>query len=431
MKKNGLDFRPFRAWRYDSGRVSLSDAIAPPYDVISPAEREALYARSPFNVVRLILGKESNFYEHARECWVEWTKQGVLTQDPEPAFYLYEQAFAHPLDGRPLRRLALMGTLHLENAQGLVLPHEETFSGPKRDRFLLLEKTRTNLSPIFGLYPDSRRTLDRMVSSCRNSPPLFQAKEGQGILHQGWAVRKKEDQEALRELLSSKKILIADGHHRFETALEYRSKMREKFPKAPPDAPFDFVMMALVEFHDEGLLVLPTHRLIRSFGNFSSKKEFLDRLRQPFDFQPLPEGRIFPELNRCSPGEKAFGGIFGKEGAFLLRLKNPEAARKVMPPGKPAVWYEIETALLNHFIFKKLWGVPEKEAPSLLGYTHSPEEALRAVREGKAEAAFLLRATGVDTIQELADTGERMPQKTTYFYPKLASGLFFYHQEKA
>jgi uncharacterized protein (DUF1015 family) len=422
-----LDFRPFQAWRYHSSKVELSHVIAPPYDVISADEREALYERSPFNVVRLILGKEDNFYENARTLWAEWSRQGILVQDPRPVFYLYEQTFNHPWASRPLRRLALVGILKLERS-GSVLPHEQTLSAPKKDRFLLLEKTKTNLSPVFGLYQDSSQLLAKLFSSARSKPPLFRARDDQKILHQGWAIVEERDQKAVREALKQEKVLIADGHHRYETALEYASEMREKLAGQASEAPFDFVMMALVEFADEGLLVLPTHRIIHSFGP-CPKKDFLDRLRIHFDFLPFPERELFSEMNRRSPKEKVLGAFLGSEGSFLLRLKNLETVRELMPPGKPSLWYEVEANLAAHFIFSTLWGISGKEQEGLIRYTRSWEEAAREVGEGRAEAAFLLRSVGVDTIRKLADTGERMPQKTTYFYPKLASGIFFYHHE--
>lgn len=421
------DFRSFRAWRYNPRRIELGRAIAPPYDVISPAEREELYAKSSYNVVRLILGKETDFYEKAAEWWREWTRDGILIQEERPALYLYEQTFKHPWDSRPMRRLAILGILKLDESD-LVLRHEATFEGPRRDRLLLLEKTRTNLSPIFGLYQDANKRLARLFSSSQKNPPLFQTPDDEGTLHRGWMIQEKKDQDAIREVIQGSKIFIADGHHRFETAVEYRRKMREKSPGAPPDAPYDFVMMALVESGDEGLLVLPTHRIIRSFVH-SSLEEFLSRLHAHFDFLPHSEAEIFSELSRRPSQEKVFGLLLGKNGSFLLRLKDPSAAQKLMPAGKPPIWYEVEANLLTHLVFEVLWKLPEDERRNVVEYTRSWEEAARRIREGKAEAAFLMRTPDIDTIRKLADTGERMPQKTTYFYPKLASGLFFYHHD--
>lgn len=419
------DLRPFPAWRYNPARVDLSQVMAPPYDVISPAERETLYAKSPFNVVRLILGKESDFYEQAGLRWETWSREGILIQDRRPAFYLYEQVFKHPLNSRSLRRRAVVGVLKLEE-EGTVLRHEATFEAPKKDRLLLLEKIQTNLSAVFGLYRDPPKVVSALSAAYAKKPVLFQAQDDEGVTHQGWAIEDKNDQKILRETLGRGEILIADGHHRYETALEYRRQMRKKIPLSPREAPFDFVLMALVESEDEGLVVLPTHRLIRSLGS-SSKTAFLERLRAHFDFIPTPEGELFKAMEARGDGEKVFGGLFGKEGSFLLKLKNLEPIQSLLPPGKPPIWYEMEVNLLTHFIFQELFGNSCKEVEGLVDYTCFWEEAVRAVQEKKADAAFLMRSPKIDTVRELAEAGERMPQKTTYFYPKLASGLFFYH----
>jgi uncharacterized protein (DUF1015 family) len=422
---SGVDFRPFRAWRYATNRVELGQVIAPPYDVISPGEQSALYERSPYNVIRLILGKEPDFHEEAARRWKAWTGEGILTQEARPAFYLYEQTFMHPVVPRSMRRLALVGTLKLETP-GAVLAHETTFAGPKQDRLLLFERTQTNLSPIFGLYPNSKGLLLPLCRAQSEKPVLFEARDSAGVLHRGWAIEQEEDQKKIREALKDEKILIADGHHRYETALEYQKERRQKSPEAASEAPFDFALTALVALEDEGLLVLPTHRIVRTLGTLF-KEELLSRLRPYFDLIPVPERELFSRLSAESPKEKVFGGFFGASGNFLLRLKDLGAIRKFLPKEKPPIWYETEANLLTSLIIRTLWNPPAEKYAEWIGYTHSWEEAARAVREGGAEASFLMRSPKVEAIRELAQAGERMPQKTTYFYPKLADGLFFYH----
>jgi uncharacterized protein (DUF1015 family) len=421
----GIDFRPFRAWRYEGKRTELGQVIAPPYDVISRAEQEALYERSPYNVIRLILGKEPDFHERARLLWETWTGEGILVQDERPSFYLYEQTFRHPWEKRQMRRLALVGTLRL-GAPGSVLAHEATFAAPKQDRLLLLEKTRTNLSPIFGLYQNSRQILLPLCEASRKKPLLFEAEDAAGVLHRGWAIEREEEQRDIREALHQERILIADGHHRYETALEYRRKMRIVHPETPEEAPFDFALMALVAFEDEGLLCLSTHRIIRSFGALS-REAFLKKLRDYFDALPVKEEELFKTLEAASLEEKVFGGLFGEEGNFLLRLKDAGRVRKFLPEGKPPLWYETEANLLTSFVIQALWSPAPEEYQRDVEYTRSWEEAAQEVRAGRAAASFLMRTPRVEGIRALADAGERMPQKTTYFYPKLADGLFFYH----
>ncbi|MBI2167285.1 MAG: DUF1015 domain-containing protein [Candidatus Omnitrophica bacterium] len=421
------DFRPFREWRYEPRREELSRLIAPPYDIISSPEQNALYQRSPYNVVRLTLGREANFYDEAARRWKEWREQGILVQAKRPAFYLYEQTFKRPADGRLLRRTAVVGILKLENSSA-VLRHEATFRGPKQDRTLLLEKTRANLSPIFGLFPDSQKALASVAGALKGKPPLFEASEEDGTLHRGWAIEGESDQKKIQALIAQNRILIADGHHRYETSLEYRNALRKKFPKTPQDAPFDFVLTALVAFEDPGLVMLPTHRVLSSLGP-SSKEEFLERLRKHFDCIPCAPEKLAAEVERRPKSEKVFGAAFAGKENFLLRLKSLDSIRKFLPGGKPSLWYEVEANLLNYFIFDVLWGLPESERQSLIEYTHASGEALERVQREAAEAAFLLRPPEVREVHQLAEAGEKMPQKTTYFYPKLADGLFFYAQE--
>ena len=427
MSTEETDFRPFKSWRYDSKQVSLEQVIAPPYDVISPREQEALYGKSPSNVVHLILGKEPDFYERARERWQEWSKRGILVQDKQSAFYLYEQTFRHPLDSRLLKRLAVVGILKLEES-GVVFRHESTFEGPKRDRLSLLEKVKTNLSPVFGLYHDSKKAVSQIAARFQKKPPLFEARDDQEVLHRGWAIEDEKEQAAIQEALRHEKILIADGHHRYETALEYRRRMRETASETPSEAPYDFVMMALVESGDAGLLVLPTHRILRSLRPIS-KTVFTEQLKKYFDFSPFAFEKLFESLAARPPQEKSLGLFLGDAASFVIRLKDLPSVRSFLPPNKPLIWYEMEVNLLSHFILDVVWGVPEEKRRDSIQYTHFADEAMDAVRSGKAEAAFLLRAPTVDTVRELAYAGERLPQKTTYFYPKLASGFFFYHHD--
>lgn len=426
-KAEGLDFLPFRAWRYNPRQVELSRVIAPPYDVISLREQEALYGRSPFNVVRLILGKENNFYEAARKRWEEWTQRGVLIRDGAPSYYLYEQTFKHPWDGRPMRRLAVIGILKLDRPDQ-VLPHEATFEGPKKDRFQLLAKTKVNFSPIFGLIRDSKGVMTGLASRYRQKPPLFEAAGDEGSFHRGWALEAGGEQDRFHQWVRKEKILIADGHHRYETAVAYRYEMRKKFPEAPDGQPYDFAMTALVGFEDEGLLMLPTHRMIRSLG-VRSRTEFLSRLRDHFDLLPFPDERLFSELLHRPKNEIVLGGLFGSDGSFLLRFKNPKGLRR--PPSflKRITRYRIEADLLNRLVFDSLWGLAEAERRDLIEYTRSSEEAVEKIKKNQAEAAFLLRPPEIERVRALADRGERMPQKTTYFYPKLADGFVFYSHE--
>jgi uncharacterized protein (DUF1015 family) len=268
--KTMTDFRPFKAWRYDPSRVDMNRVIAPPYDVISPSEQEALYDRSPYNCVRLILNKietadseGSNRYTRAQKFYERWRQEGVVVQEDQPSFYFYRQTFRDPRNGKIAERTALLGRLRLEPFEkGIVIPHEKTLSKPRADRRKLLEATETNFSPVFGLYEDPQKQVSSVQQEIIKTAPLFEALDDQGVRHSVWVVNKPDWVEKIQTGMSTKKIYIADGHHRYQTALEYGADKRRQDGNPDAEMPYDFVLMAMIEFNDPGLILLPTHRVI-------------------------------------------------------------------------------------------------------------------------------------------------------------------------
>lgn len=432
------DFRPFKAWRYNTAKVKMDKVIAPPYDVISPAGQEELYKQDIHNCIRLILNKEessdtesNNRYIRARDFFNAWRREGVLSRDEEPCYYLYRQIFADPLTQRSKSRLALLGRLKLESFdKNIVIPHEKTLSKPRADRRRLLEATQTNFSPIFGLYESNQSELPSIYSQVMNQPYLFDAKDKEGVQHTVWAIRDSQFVQTIHKELSDKKIYIADGHHRYQTALEY-AQARHQELGIPQDKlkPFDFVYMALVEFYDSGLVLLPTHRIINLFEGFHKDKT-LETLGAYFDIQPCASKQDMEKrISDTSADQNVFGFILdGKY--YFLKLKNRQEASKKMLPGKPDIWYQLDVNLLTHLIVSKLWNIPETQWESTIQYTQYVEDAFNRVKEGKAAAAFILRATRVEVLREMGKTQELMPQKSTYFYPKLTSGLVFHAHEE-
>src|SRR3989338_1640613 len=252
--KTMADFRPLRGWRYDPSKNDFQKVIAPPYDVISPAQQERLYERSRYNCVRLILNKiesadtpGNNRYTRARDVYESWQRDGILTREKEPCFYLYRQNFKHPENGILLERSALMGRVKLESFEkGVIIPHEKTLSRPKEDRKKLLEAANANFSPIFGLYQDPRGEVKSLLIGADEEKPLFEAVDDEGVRHRVWVVRDSRQGEQLRRELSARKIYIADGHHRYQTALDHSLEVRQ----GEGELLSDFVLMALVEFND-------------------------------------------------------------------------------------------------------------------------------------------------------------------------------------
>ena len=420
--KTMADFRPLQGWRYDPAKNDFQKVIAPPYDVISPDQQDRLYEKSPYNCIRLILNKientdtpDNNRYTRARDAYQSWQKEGILTQEKAPCFYFYRQNFKHPENGTLLERSSLLGRIKLEPFEnGIILPHEKTLSRPKEDRKKLLQAAGTNFSPIFGLYQDPRGEVKSLLSGADQEKPLFEAVDEEGVRHRVWVVRDSSRVESLHQAFSDHKIYIADGHHRYQTALDHSHEVRQ----GEGELLSDFVLTALVEFEDPGLVLLPTHRMVLPYASFPANP--LEALKKYFDVKPVPNEKT--ENNAVGV---SFGLMLGGN-SYQLILRDLEAAKREMPAGKPDIWYRFDLNVLAHLVFAKLWNLPETEWENVLRFTHHPPEAVEAAQSGKAKASFLIRAPRTRLLQEMGEAGQLMPQKSTYFYPKLASGLVFY-----
>lgn len=424
------DYRPFEAHYYNPSKVNFDEVIAPPYDVISPKEQQALYDRSPYNVIRLILNKEeagdkdrNNRYTRARDFFHHWRQNQILIREEKPCFYLYRQIFDHPESGKKLARFALLGIVKLEPFEkGIVVAHEKTLAKPKADRRRLLEMTKTNFSPVFGLYEDEAGYLQSLLTNMSAQKPFFNAAGAEGVSHEMWRITESPVIHRIQEFLGQKNIYIADGHHRYQTALDYAQEMRRR-ERIPEDIlrPYDFALMALVRFEEEGLVLLPTHRTVKPFAGWDSKK-LLENLKQFFRVENLK--RSDPEVRGQTP--TGFDLILQDGSNYRLTLENLDKAKSQMPAGKPEIWYSLDVNLLAHLVFHQLMGLAPESWESHLQFTHSEKEAKEWVGRGEAVCAFLLRAPEVKILKQMGEVKELMPQKSTYFYPKLASGLVFY-----
>jgi uncharacterized protein (DUF1015 family) len=391
--------KPFRALRYDSARVGdLGAVVAPPYDVISPAQQEALYARSPWNVVRLILPREPEPAVAAAATLHAWRAAGVLAVDAEPALYFYSQEFALR-NGSRHRRDGILCRLGLEEfATGVVRPHERTFPGPKRDQLALLRATGAYLSPIFGLYARPGERL-RAVAGVAGAP-LVEITEEHGEVHRLWRVTDPAAVARVTSALAAETIFIADGHHRYETGLAYRHERGA----AGPDSILAFVS----NMEEEGLIVLPTHRLLRVPLRLEPAA-FEARVRESFAVEPLDSEAARPD-----------GAIDVVLPDRRLRLRPREAARARLADLPPSV-RALVVGILHGALLGPILGVESGQ----LEFTHDDDEALEAVASGRSTAAFLLNPPSVAAVRAVCLAGELMPEKSTYFYPKLASGLVF------
>jgi uncharacterized protein (DUF1015 family) len=407
---------PLQALHYDPGRVDLADVVAPPYDVIDEEQRSDLVGRSEHNVVELDLPRDpggDDSYAHAARLLEKWTEDGILTRDGGPAIWALEQDYTAP-DGSRLTRRGFLGRVRLVPYGEGIRPHERTQPGPKEDRLRLTRATRHNLSPIFALHPGNAwRHLEPALGE-----PWGEVSDGDGTTHRVWRVGDPAVHGAVAAELEAGELLIADGHHRYETSLAYQREVGE-------GGPADYVLMALVSLEDPGLTVFPTHRLISGLADNPAKQEALGGgLKELFKIEEVPSDQL-------DPGGTEGVGVFGyidshfKRG-FRLRLKDRGRLDDALADRSDA-YRTLDAAILEELVLKGILGMSTEDiaAKRGIGYTPSIEEALAKLDSGDYQAAFLLRHTPVDQVRAVAAEGETMPPKSTYFFPKLLTGIVF------
>ena len=418
------EIRPFQALRYDQKRAGeIASLTCPPYDIISPAQREELLQRNPYNVVRLELPQGEDPYGEAGRALEQWLKDGVLTTDMDPGLYLYEEEFLTQVDHGERKKLrGLLCRVRLEDfANGVVLPHEETLSKAKEDRFQLMQATHCNFSPIYSLYRDethvTRQRMDNLAAAC---PPRYEFSDGL-VTHRLWVVNDQAAIAALQEDFAGRKLYIADGHHRYETALRYRDACRAE-NRYEPGA--DYVMMMLADMGDPGLVVFPTHRLVRGLESFDSAA-LLAACGEDFTLEAKPSREESQAAldGLFQQGRHAFALYDGKSWT-VLALKDTAVMEKLLPE-KSQAYRTLDVSILHSLVLEKLLGIDKENMANQknLTYTRSAEEAQAAVDRGESQCCFLLNPTRVEEIGQVAANGEKMPQKSTYFYPKLITGL--------
>ena len=406
------DIQPLRTLRYEPRVVGSLDAVtAPPYDVIDDAERAALAAKSPFNVVEIDLPRAADGgdpYAHAEHTFEAWQQQGVLVREREPAIWALTQDYAAP-DGSRLTRHGFLARVRVTDyGPGLVRPHERTQPGPKEDRLRLTRATRHNLSPIFALHPGSvGGALEPHIAG----EPWGEATDDEGTVHRVWRIGDPEVHDTVAAGLAGGELLIADGHHRYETARIYADEVGG-------DGPHRYTLMCLVSLEDPGLTIFGTHRLVSGFDS-----ERLNRgIREHFELEEIPSGDVDPA------GVEGTGvfGFLDSERALRLRLRDT-APIDAMLDGRSEAYRRLDAVILEELVLK---GALEMSADDIaakrgLGYAKSVPEARKAVRDGSYDAAFLLRPTPVPQVREVAAAGETMPPKSTFFFPKLLTGIVF------
>ncbi len=448
------EIRPFRGIRYNTEIIKdLSSVLSPPYDVISPQEKEAIIKSHPNNIINIELPSDGHnpsdedSYQKAAAYLREWIRVGVLEAEDKEAIYLCEHTFTW--EGRDLNRKELYVRVRLQPWGDGILPHEHTLRGPKIDRLNLMRACNANISPIYSLYPDQDNVIGRLIEEAKRE--VSRSSEKSVVKAEAWrdssltiySIKDKDLVNKLSSTLSDLTLYIADGHHRYETALSYRDEVRANGAKSIEDVEdarsigsdgSDYVLMALTAISDPGLVIMPIHRLVKGVES-SIINSLKERLAKSFHLEPMPlrKGRAFEDLtNALAHMEKAqkvspMFLLYGleKESIFAIQPKNVGQLRDAMPEEWPTSLKELDVCLLHWSIIGPMLSIPP-EAVSLgqnLDFIHSAAEAVESVDAGESQLAFIMSPTRVDQVVAVAQSGAKMPQKSTFFYPKLPTGL--------
>jgi len=419
------DIKPFRGYIYNTEKIKdIAKVLAPPYDVISPKMQDFLYKKSDFNVVRLILAKEEsekgkfeNKYKRAKSFFEEFTRRNILVKDSLPSIYAYNQEYS--VQGKKKNRTGFIALIKLQDPEkSKVLPHEHTFEGPKKDRLMLMREVKANLSPIFSIFADGRGSIVSILKKETKKSPIFDVYY-EDIRQRLWRISDPILISDIKKAMKGKQIFIADGHHRYETALAFRQEMREGSQTKQGEQPYDYVMMYFAGMDEAKLTILATHRVIKDTGGLR-KENIKDLLAKHFK---IKEFRNFSEMYRAQENSKKqfiLGMYAGGDAYFLLELKDALDADKMIKTDKSMEWRRLDVTLLHHFVLRHILKIKEKGDNII--YLREPELAVEKVKNNGYKVAFFLKPTRLKQVKKIAQIGEKMPHKSTYFYPKLLSG---------
>jgi uncharacterized protein (DUF1015 family) len=444
------EIQPFRAYRYDAKRVALKDVLTQPYDKISPQMQEKYYAASPYNLIPVEKGRalegdsaENNVYTRAAQKVREWVAEKVLVQDGAPAIYVYTQEFEMPGTQTRRTRAGFIALARVEDYEAkVVFRHERTLSGPKADRIELLRCTGAQTGQLFFLYDDAGRQIDSLLEAIARQTPAIELRDEYDTIHRVWPVTDKSVVEKLQKAMADKKLIIADGHHRYETALNLRNEARQKPGNHDRMAASEFAMATFINAHSKGLTILPTHRVVRA-ANFDFEK-FRKDLAPYFDWYSYPfqnaseratsYAEFRTDLESHSETRHAIGiypAHSGPGGAFYLFVLRKGTDLEALLPDLSPAQRGLDVVLLHRLILEKGLGITAEAvaAEKNVNYEREMDAAIAHVDRGEAQLACLLNPARMQQVSEIALGGDVLPQKSTDFYPKLLSGLTIYKVE--
>ena len=424
---------------YNQSSVNdLSAVICPPYDIITPQSRQELYHQSEYNFVRLESSRElpqdtatDNKYSRSAATLEQWLEQDILKLDQAPAIYLHDHYFTY--QGKEYKRRGIIACVRLEEWDKMVIrPHEGTLAEPKSDRVSLLWSLQANTSPILALFEDQGQQVSSPLQAQEQNEPMISLSSANGERHYVWAITEPEVINQICRSLAHQPLYIADGHHRYESALIYQRERHTYSPSAAQDEAFNLVMMTLVDFSDPGLIILPPHRLVRGISR-ATLNELMARLKSFFEIEVLPLSMpgIWRQVDDLLTQGKASQDrlvLFGlePEHLFVLRLHDFTAARQLMPYFHGELYKRQIVSIVDHVILERLLGLSGTSEETILTYSYDRLDAVSKVLDQEYQLAILLSPVKVEVVKAIADTGDRMPRKSTYFYPKLPAGLVFY-----
>ena len=449
------EIRPFRAYRYDTNRVALKDVLTQPYDKITPEMQERYYAASPHNLIAIEKGKpapgdtptasgaspgsaEHNVYTRAAAKLEEWIVAKILVQDGPPSIYVYAQDYLVPGTQTRRTRIGFIALGRVEDySAGVVFPHERTLSAPKADRIELLRHTRAQTGQLFLLYDDASRKIEHWLEDIARRNIAIEMRDEFDVLHRLWPVSDADTIRRIETAMAQQKLVIADGHHRYETALNFRNENREKAAKPDPMAAYEFAMMTFINTHSKGLTILPTHRLVRNLDGFDFERfrksvaPYFDWYSYPFanaEERPASYAEFRRDFEGSNHGRRGVGVYSGAASvganAFYLFLLRRDVDLELLLPDLSEAQRGLDVVLLHRVILEKGLGITAQavEAEKFIAYEREMDKAIAAVDRGEAQMACLLKPVRVEQVTDIALGGGVLPQKSTYFYPKLLSG---------
>lgn len=418
------EIKGYKGLRFNCEKAGkIEELVCPPYDIISDQQREEYIKTNPHNIIRLELPKGDDKYNKAAEILKDWLEKGILVKEDKPAIYIYEEEFTAYGERKAIKGIICRVKLE-EFSKGIILPHEFTLSKAKEDRLSLMKATNCNFSQIYSLYMDGGKNTLGKIDSLSKSEPDIQLQDNDNVTHRMWIIK---DEKAIADICSDftdRKLYIADGHHRYETALNYRNYLREQGLAKEGDA-CDYQMMMLVDMEHPGLVVFPTHRLVRNLDSFNAER-VIDSCKEYFDVTEHSDINTIEStlMELYNQGKKAYAFYCGGSSYKLLVLKDTNIIKKLLPNASTAT-QQLDVTILHTLILEKIFGIDAENMAKQINLTYTKifDEAISSVQQGESQCAFILNPTRVSEIREVASNGEKMPQKSTYFYPKMITGL--------